>query len=208
MGKIRKRLFWFGLFILTVLALMSFLAACDERLLPAVTDIGAIKADEIANTCIDEAVRKSFGEKNYKYSDFFVNDELNGMFNANTVTINLLAAEINKNIRNELENVGEERVYVPLGAAFGADLFSAEGPKIKFKIIPYGSVSTDCNTEISSSGINQTAVKIWFDTAVTMKIVHPFTEKKVLIKRKVMVVDTVIKGEVPSGYLFMNEDKK
>lgn len=198
----------FLIFILAMILIMSFGMAMDYKLLPAVIDISAIKANEIANRCIDGAVNKSLNDGNYKYSDFFINDELNNVFCANTVKINFLTLDINKNIRNELEKIGEETVSVPLGAALGIDVFSARGPELSFKIIPYGSVLTDYNTEIVSSGINQTAVKIWIDTAVTMKVVHPLTEKKILIKRKVMVVDTVIKGDVPDGYLFMNEDKK
>ncbi len=181
-----------------MLILLVFGIAADEKIMPIIGELSAIKANEIANECIDNAVMKSFSENNINYDDFFINDEINGAFVADTVTINNFTLNLNRNIRNEVKKINEKTISVAMGAFFGNGTFSAYGPKINLKVIPYGEIKTDYETDIISSGINQTAVKIWVNTEISVKAVHPLFEEKICLRRKVMLVDTIIKGEVPN----------
>lgn len=54
---------------------------------------------------------------------------------------------------------------------------------------------------LCSAGINQTNYKIWLTVNITVSLANPIYSKNVNMTRKIMLVDTVIKGEVPSSYL-------
>lgn len=64
-----------------------------------------------------------------------------------------------------------------------------------------GGTDVDYKTEFMSEGINQTNYKIWLTVNITVSLANPIYSKNVNMTRKIMLVDTVIKGEVPSSYL-------
>ena len=64
-----------------------------------------------------------------------------------------------------------------------------------------GSAEVDYETEFISAGINQTNYKIWLTVDITVSLANPLYSKRVNMTRKIMLVDTIIKGEVPSNYL-------
>ncbi len=46
-----------------------------------------------------------------------------------------------------------------------------------------------------SAGINQTNYKIWLTVNITVSLANPIYSKNVNMTRKIMLVDTVIKGK-------------
>lgn len=196
---------FFIIFTAFMIMLLFLGIVIDETMLPSVMSVSEIKAQKIAGESIDKAVYKSIKELNIKSSDFFSADNENGMFFADTVLINNLCLSVNGNIRSEFEKLEDVKISVPIGTALGIKIFSAAGPELNFKIRPYGDAVTDCYTEVSTAGINQTSVKIWLDTEACVQVVHPLADKKIFVKRKLLVVVTIIKGDVPGGYIgFIN----
>jgi len=173
----------------------------DNRFMPYLDEISVIKAKETANRCIDTAVRETLNEMDREYTEFFISDGINDTFSINTMLINEVTYKTNEKIINRLNDFETIRINIPLGTISDIGFIASSGPEISLKMIPYGETVTDYETEIVSSGINQTSVKVWIETSVTIKIIHPLIEKKAVINRKIMLVDTVIKGDVPGGYI-------
>ncbi len=202
MRKVRKSIFGFIIFIFIMIFMLLAGIMIDEKLFPVVYEISVMKAKESAALCIDNAAFKTMKEIDKDHYDFFVFDEYSDSFSINTMLINEFTLKLNENIRLQIESLGEIPVTIPFGAVTGIGLFSSEGPKINIGIIPYGEVITDYDTEVVSSGINQTVVKVWIETKVNISIIHPLIDKKAELSRKVMLIDTVIKGDVPEGYIY------
>ena len=72
---------------------------------------------------------------------------------------------------------------------------------ISFKLMEHGSAYVDYDTSFESAGINQTNFKIWINVMINVRIVNPLVSKSVEVQRKIMLIDTVIKGDIPMGYL-------
>ena len=104
-------------------------------------------------------------------------------------------------ITEKLVNMENNEVKIPYGAASGIAMFANSGPEISFRIKPVGGTDVDYKTEFMSAGINQTNYKIWLTVNITVSLANPIYSKNVNMTRKIMLVDTVIKGEVPSSYL-------
>ena len=197
---------FFIIFIVFMIMLLFLGIIIDEVMMPSVIAVSEMKIQKIAGESIDRAVYKSLNELNIKSDDFFIADTENGMFLSDTVLINNFCLNVNTNIRNEFEKLENEVIPVPMGTALGIGALAAYGPEIKFKIRPYGDALTDCETEVASSGINQTVIRIWLNTEAAVQVFHPLTDKRVYVKRKILLVNTVIKGDVPGGYMgFMGQ---
>ena len=113
----------------------------------------------------------------------------------------MICAKISEYITEKLVNMENNRVSIPYGAATGVSILANSGPDISFEVMPVGGATVDYDTEFTSAGINQTNYKIWLTVNITVSLVNPLYNKKVNMTRKLMLVDTVIKGEVPSNYL-------
>lgn len=192
---------FFIIFIAFMIMLLFLGIIIDEAVMPSVIAVSEMKIQKIAGESIDRAVYKSLNELNIKSNDFLIADNENGMFLSDTVLINNFCLTVNTNIRNEFEKLENEVIPVPSGTALGIKALAAYGPEIKFKIRPCGDAITDCETEIVSAGINQTVIKIWLNTEAAVQVFHPLTDKRVYVKRKILLVNTVIKGDVPGGYM-------
>lgn len=204
MAKQEKHVIFFILFIIFMVAMLVSGVFIDEKLFPALTEISLIKAQEIANKCIDDAVKDTLNNMQINYDDLFINNKETEIFSVNTVLVNRFVVELNKNITKTFDTFEEITISVPLGAASGVSGFSDFGPTVDYDVTPYGEVKTDYETEVTQAGFSRTSVKVWINAEVGIKVMHPIIEKKVVISRKIMLVDMILKGDVPDSILYQS----
>lgn len=121
--------------------------------------------------------------------------------NANVVTMNTLNSTIAEDIINELSNLDNVFVDVPLGSFFSSKLFSAIGPNIPIKIIPLSTVYTDYTTEFTSTGINQTQHKIFIKVNCEVEVLSSLVTNTQEIIMEIPIAETIIIGGVPNTYI-------
>ena len=68
-----------------------------------------------------------------------------------------------------------------------------------------GQSHVDYETSFVSVGINQTNFKVWLDVITEIQMVNPLEKDIVKTNRKVMIIDSVIKGNVPQTYFEYNK---
>lgn len=194
------------LIFLSVAALIVF----DQKILPAAMTISHIQAKAQANQVIDSSIQETIEQMKVTSSDFFAGNMTTGMnaFSVNTILINELCSRLSVCMTNKVMNISDEKITVPLGALTGTGIFSNLGPEIPFYIRPMGQAQADYETSFVSVGINQTNFRIWLNVRIEIQIVNPLSQEKVLLTRKIMLVDTVIHGEVPSQYLDLGGQNK
>lgn len=199
--KIRKYVVFFT-FTVSVMA-AAFIIATEKYIMPAAADICLIQAKETANNIINSAVDEVLKEKSEGGRNILSLETENGttMIMADTISINLICAEISSSITEKIANMENNIVKVPYGAASGIGIFANSGPDLKFEIMPAGDTTVDYETEFTSAGINQTNYKIWLTVNITISLVNPIYDRNISMNRKIMLADTIIKGDLPSNYI-------
>lgn len=199
--KIRKYVVFFT-FTVSVMA-AAFIIATEKYIMPAAADICLIQAKETANNIINSAVDEVLKEKSEGGRNILSLETENGttMIMADTISINLICAEISSSITEKIANMESNIVKVPYGAASGIGIFANSGPDLEFEIMPAGDTTVDYETEFTSAGINQTNYKIWLTVNITISLVNPIYDRNISMNRKIMLADTIIKGDLPSNYI-------
>lgn len=199
--KIRKYVVFFT-FTVSVMA-AAFIIATEKYIMPAAADICLIQAKETANNIINSAVDEVLKGKSEGGRNILSLETENGttMIMADTISINLICAEISSSITEKIADMENNIVKVPYGAASGIGIFANSGPDLEFEIMPAGDTTVDYETEFTSAGINQTNYKIWLTVNITISLVNPIYDRNISMNRKIMLADTIIKGDLPSNYI-------
>lgn len=183
--------------------LLLFIVATEKYIMPVAANLCLTEAKERANYIINSATENVLNENGVLIEDILrlkTEDDVT-MLSADTAKVNALCADISAYITEKLVNMENNRVSIPYGAATGIGILANSGPDISFQVKPVGSAEVDYETEFISAGINQTNYKIWLTVDITVSLANPLYSKRVNMTRKIMLVDTIIKGEVPSNYL-------
>lgn len=167
-----------------------FEASCIEKVQAIATNITNIESSKVLK------------QKNYGNIVELVKDD-NGnisVIKSDVVIINEIASDIAVAIQSELDKLQTEQIGLPAGSFLGSKFLAGIGPEIKIKVIPVGNIKTDIKTEFVSTGINQTMHRIYLELQCEVKILTPFNTIESKITNQVLLVETVIIGEIPSSY--------
>lgn len=199
--KRKKALFVAVLFLLVTVFVIIYL---DWRIKPIVGEMAVARSRSIATRVISQAIETTINEQGITYNDLVSFEKTeDGNISAvktNIVKVNQLKSSLSVNILDKLSNITEDEIAIPIGNVVNGDLFSGRGFKIKIKIMPVGSVSTDMSNHFSSAGINQTLHRINLEVRAVISLIMPTLTTNVDIINSVCIAETVIVGQVPSAY--------
>lgn len=201
--KMREHKFVVGMVLICmVVSSYLFIEATQKYVMPIAVKLCLNDAKEKANRVINNSVNKALEDSGINYSDLFRVSRENDitMITTDTAAINTLCANISEYITEEMTELENDEINVPYGATTGVGILANYGPPIIFEIMPAGGTEVDYETEFNSAGINQTNYKIWLTVNITISLVNPLYDKDMSMNRKLMLVDTVINGEVPDYY--------
>ena len=120
---------------------------------------------------------------------------------ADTARMNELATTSALRVQQNLGEIAEAGISIPMGAALGSQLFAGSGPRITVKIVPVGAVSTEFMSEFSSAGINQTRHRIFLKLDTTVQMVIPTGTQTARVSAQVPVAESIIVGAVPDSFV-------
>lgn len=203
-GK-RKRKKKLTIFLMLVATTAIFCVVYLEiRLKPVVSEMAVARSRTIATRVISEAIYQTINDQSVSYDDLISFEKTDdGMISAvktNIVKVNRLKSALSVSILERLSEIQEDELAIPIGSIVNGDLFSGRGFKIKIKLLPIGSVSTDITNSFTSAGINQTLHKINMEVRAVVSLILPTLSTNVDIVNSVCIAETVIVGQVPSAY--------
>ncbi|WP_313529105.1 sporulation protein YunB [Anaerotignum sp.] len=191
-------------FFVTILVLRQF----EKTIVPSLQAISHNRSMAIANEMIDDCIQNVMIELPMGTEDFLtVTNQESGTYSTNTQQINLFCTTLNKNINASMQNLPNEKILIPLGAASKSNFFANWGPKIPFTLMPGGGVASDYETSFVTAGINQVNYKIWINLSLDIQIVNPLYQEKITLTKKIMLVDTIIGGKVPDHFFSMGQSE-
>ena len=203
----RKKTTFLIITVFCIVIILFILIFSYSKIRPIVNVVAKSKLDYLANKIVNASVEKHF--ENVSYSDI-VNIVFTETNNVSAVSINFshlntLKSKIMLDISQELENLKETEMKIPLGNFLGSEFLMGTGPKITFKLVPYGTVYIDFRDQFTCMGINQTVHEIYLDVKTGINAIIPGIKTTSFITTTVMVAHTVIVGDVPENYTGVNE---
>lgn len=167
-------------------------------------DAARTQAIDMITYAINDTVLNMMSNDGYDYSDFVVfekdSDGKITAFSTNTTLINSLSSELIRTVINDAER-GALDIKIPLGNLVGSNLTQGKGPRISLDIIMLSSSHADYSNDFVSSGINQTKHKISLNVLVNVIIIVPWAKIETTVTTEVLLVETVIVGQVPETYI-------
>lgn len=181
-----------------VLTFYSILKSID----PIFDGLCIQKAKTIATEIINEESNVVLNNIDYKDVVSIEKDEVNNtnILKTDVVIINRIASDIALKVEKKLQNNRNEEINIPVGALTGNKYLAGMGPSIRIKVIPTGNVITELKTEFEAQGINQTMYRIYLELKCETNILTPYKTIEQEIINQVLLVETLIVGDVPQTY--------
>jgi sporulation protein YunB len=117
-----------------------------------------------------------------------------------TARVNLLQAAISDAINENVVNIIDSDLSVPVGSVFGGALFSGRGPGIPVRIQSAADVRAEFKNIFEDAGINQTRHRIDLWMTAEISILIPGGTIKTSVWAEIPIAETVIVGSVPNIY--------
>ncbi len=158
------------------------------------------KAREIGTYIINDASNKILDNIDYKNVVTIEEEGENKVLKTDVVVINKIASDIALEAEKQFRELENEKIEIPIGALTGNKYLSGSGPNINIQVIPTGNILTEIKNEFESQGINQTVYRIYLELTCKVSIVSQYKTIEDQIVNQVLLVETVIVGEVPDSY--------
>lgn len=201
--KVQKTFFMILMLVISSITSYKILKSID----PIFEGLCKAKAQSIATDITNRKSTDVLARYNYKDTVQMIKTEdgKNSVLKTDIVTINEIASDIAIEIQNELNDISKQTIEIPIGSLTGIKYFAGSGPRIKIKIISAGKIATDIKTEFESAGINQTVYRIYLNLECNVSILTSYKTMQETIQNQVLLVETVIMGDVPTTYLEMEK---
>ncbi len=125
-----------------------------------------------------------------------------------TILADFLKIQISRTTYDALNTLEQSGVDIPLGSIFAPTLFAGHGPSIHVGIASLGFADADFISAFTSAGINQTRHQILLEVNAEAQLITCFGMSDVKITNELVVTDTVIVGNVPESYTYIDDTEQ
>ena len=190
---------FFSIFIIILIAFFTFYSIF-KSLNPIFEGLCTEKAREIGTYIMNDASNKVLDNIDYKNIVTIGENGENRVLKTDVVVINKIASDIALEAERQFKELENEKIKIPIGALSGNKYLAGSGPNINIKVIPTGNILTEIKNEFESQGINQTVYRIYLELTCNVSIVSQYKTIEDKVVNQVLLVETVIVGEVPESY--------
>ncbi len=189
-----------------IVLLMVFLVVLEWRIKPVVSGFAEVNAKSLATQVINQSIAEVLDEteitcedlETIHYSD---NNRITSI-NSNTICVNKLKSAVTLRIQKNLADVKNREIHIPIGNILGGELMQGRGFAVPVNITMSGNIHTDFESTFEEGGINQTVHKLSVSVSAEISVRLPTGCTKTNVTTGMLIGETVIVGEVPSGMLF------
>lgn len=166
---------------------------------------GRNTATEIINDAVELQLQRE-AEQNRSYLE--IKRDSDGKITSietNSAAVNELQKNVRESVNNELSEIENKELSLPLGTLSGITFFSGRGPDVSLRLHQVGAVDTEIHSEFIAQGINQTKHRISILVTAEVSAILPLHSTDIVISDEFLVSETIIVGEIPSVYLAEQE---
>lgn len=190
---------FFSIFIIILIAFFTFYNLY-KSINPIFETLCKEKAREIATYIMNDASNIILDNIDYKNIVSIEENDGNRVLKTDVVIINKIASDIALEAERQFKELKNQKIQIPVGALTGNKYLSGSGPNVNIQVIPAGNILTEIKNEFESTGINQTVYRIYLELTCKVSIVSQYKTIEENIVNQVLLVETVIVGEVPESY--------
>ena len=190
---------FFSIFIIISIAVFTFFNLY-KSINPIFEQLCIEKAREIGTYIMNNATNQILDNIDYKNIVSIEENEDNRVLKTDVVIINKIASDIALQAEKQFKELENQKIQIPVGALTGNKYLAGSGPDIDIQVVPTGNILTEIKNEFESTGINQTAYRIYLELTCKVSIVSQYKTIEENIVNQVLLVETVIVGEVPQSY--------
>ena len=190
---------FFSIFIIILIAIITFYSIY-KSITPIFEVLCIEKVRSIGTYIMNDASNKVLDNLDYKNIVSLEENEGNRVLKTDVVIINKIASDIALEAEKQFKELENEKIAIPIGALLGNKYLAGTGPNINIQVIPAGNILTEIKNEFESKGINQTVYRIYLELTSKVSIVSQHKTIEENIVNQVLLVETVIVGEVPDSY--------
>lgn len=202
----KKRLRRILILVLLLLILGGILL--HIRVNPLTEELAMARITDVASNVINQAVSVQIEEGDVQYEDLVtLQRDDSGQITAlstNMREMNRLKTQLLSILDEDIYDVSDDEISVPMGNLTGVQLLSGRGPSIPVKIVAVSSSDANFRGEFSDAGINQTIHRVMMDVALDLIILLPSGTVTEQVSTEVCVAETVLLGPVPESYAYFN----
>lgn len=195
-SKFKKKLSIVVIITITIFTMVIAIKSID----PIFENLCKDRANEIATRILNEEATEVLKKYNYKEIVSITKTEKNNILKTDVSVINQIASDLALQVSNRLKNLADQKIKIPIGAISGNKYLFGIGPGISITIIPSGTVTTELKTEFREQGINQTVYRIYLEVVCDEKILTSYNSIDTKIINQLLLVETLIVGDVPATY--------
>lgn len=201
----RKRWLWLLILLAVILLAAAFLRI---RVNPLAEELALARITDAASGVINRAVSEQIELGNVQYENL-VEIQRDGNGNIAALTTNMremnrLKTGLLTILDDDLYNIGDDEIGIPLGNLTGIQLLSGRGPTVPVKIVAVSSSDASFRGEFTDAGINQTMHKIMMDVSLDLIVLLPSGSITAEVSTEVCVAETVLLGAVPGNYTYFS----
>lgn len=190
---------FFSIFIVILIATITFYSLF-KSINPIFEGLCIERARQIGTYIMNNASNMILDNTDYKNIVSIEESENGKVLKTDVVVINKIASDIALEAEKQFRELERETIKIPIGALTGNKLLSGSGPNMNIKIIPTGNILTEIKNEFESKGINQTVYRIYLELTCKVSIISQYKTIEDEIINQVLLVETVIVGDVPNSY--------
>ena len=198
----RRRL---RLFIILLLLAAITIPLLEFRIKPIAASVAEIQARSMAEELIHQSVEDVLTESGIDTQSLehvcYSSDGRIASVSSDTIKINRLKNAVTLRIQEKLADVQSRRLDIPLGTILGGELTNGQGPGLPLFISYTGSVDSSLEGGLESGGINQAVHTLSLVITADIKIIMPLGTTDTKVVTSVLISETTIVGDVPSGML-------
>lgn len=202
-GKKRKKRFPY-LIAGAVIIIVLVVAYLRTAVAPVVKAVSEEEIRALTISAVNDAVLEVLEETpNYTEIVTFHYDEQEkvNLLQVNGALVNGLVQRTTLKAQEKLAQFGMRGINVPIGSLTGFMSLSGKGPPVNIKTVPVGSVNANLYSQFEEAGINQTNHRIYIRLDTSVSVVIPGASNVVNTLTDVMILESVIVGDVPDTYL-------
>ncbi len=190
---------FFSIFIIVLIAILTFYSLF-KSINPIFEGLCIERAREIGTYIMNNASNMILDNMEYNNIVSIEEEENSKVLKTDVVVINKIASDIALEAEKQFKELERETIQIPVGALTGSKLLSGSGPNINIKVIPTGNILTEIKNEFEAKGINQTIYRIYLELTCKISIVTQYKTIQDEVVNQVLLVESVIVGEVPESY--------
>lgn len=192
------------LLVLLVLLVAAFIFI-RIKYFGVILDLARAQVTNATSDLINDAVDAQISSGNIAYDRIvYFEKDLNGRITAlktNIGEVNKLKTDTLNIINDEILEVDNSDIGIPIGSLVFPEFLSGRGPQIPVRILSIRNSDASFDSNFTHAGINQTLHKLNMSVLVDVAVLVLGKTIFFTVESEVVVAETIIVGDVPDTFL-------